>query len=649
MGSFAGFRPWYWGGVPLLALAAWITALRVDFFADDLWLLNAARNSGLTLQHIGNDWSFYRPVGMLLTWELGWQLWGFNPLPYHLTGLLVHACASLALALWLAEVTGREVPGWLGGAIFAVLPLHIEVLAWVAAQWDAWAALFGLLSIWLFTRCWKGMVHQGKADRQLYFAALLLYLLGLFSKESLITFLPLFALSAWAATPRAQSGQYKRLALALVPFCVAFLLYLGVRFAVLGGLGGYNDVRTDYASFFWDSLISAAHLLVSPLNAATLGPVLPQVVGVLASLAILAGLVLYGRHHRRLLALCAGWLLLTLLPVANLGLSAATLEGNRYLYLPAAGYCAGVAALIYSAVLSVGRGRTRKLLLAALGLACLASIAVCWLHLRPWHTISVEVRDYNDELVSMIPPQPRPSGMVWYLDNPPHFQEGFDVLSLGFGYRRIFIANGDAPATQVVDTTDEQPIAQTPADAFLLKFQFNKRAVRYDIDFATGVTEDTAPPATGQQATDSMLWDFKSCHPPDVQSWQPVDTEVDCQAGRGLVLHPSTADSHLIGPDLEFAQGESGTRFVRIRADVLYPKAPDDAKWLSQWYWRGEGTDWSEERLYSAPVKTDGLPHEYWTFIPLHGDASTVTKLRFDPLNAAAPVEVRWIEADLVK
>src|SRR5215210_9045723 len=105
------FRSWYWMLVPALAVAAYVSVVGIDFLADDLWLLNAARNTGIDLTfRTGGRWQFYRPVGELLTWQMGWQLWGVNPVPYHLLGLMAHAATSLALGLWLWQVTGRRSP-----------------------------------------------------------------------------------------------------------------------------------------------------------------------------------------------------------------------------------------------------------------------------------------------------------------------------------------------------------------------------------------------------------------------------------------------------------------------------------------------------------------------------------------------------------
>jgi len=141
----------------VLAITAYATVLQVGFLADDFPPLNRARVEGLT-PHIlmpGPDPTFYRPVGDLLIFRLGWLAWGFNAWPYHLTGLLLHAGVALALALSLYEVTRSRSLGLLAGALFAVFPLNLEPVAWIGAQWDVLAALFGLLGLWLFTRWWR--------------------------------------------------------------------------------------------------------------------------------------------------------------------------------------------------------------------------------------------------------------------------------------------------------------------------------------------------------------------------------------------------------------------------------------------------------------------------------------------------------------
>src|SRR4051812_45642148 len=152
------FRRWYWALLPLLAIVAYVTVLRVGFQSDDFILLYERRINGFDpsalLPQPYPYWRFYRPVGWFLTWDLNWLLWGYNALPFHLMGLLLHGAAALLLGLWVAELSSRKALGWLAGALFAVFPLHIETVGWIASQWDIWAACFAFLSLLLFTRWW---------------------------------------------------------------------------------------------------------------------------------------------------------------------------------------------------------------------------------------------------------------------------------------------------------------------------------------------------------------------------------------------------------------------------------------------------------------------------------------------------------------
>src|SRR5690242_14728323 len=197
----------------LLAVAAYAPALKVGLLSDDYTLAFSAPG-GWT------DWAFmqpnphirfYRPVGLLLTWHVQRLLWGLDPLPYHLVGLALHAVVVALLVGWLAALTGRPRLAGAAGALFAVLPLHLEAVAWVSAQWDLWAAAFGLTSLWAFTHWWQ------RGDRWAYALAWLAFAIGLLSKESLITFLPLFVVVAWYATPRLGRAAGVRLIAALVP------------------------------------------------------------------------------------------------------------------------------------------------------------------------------------------------------------------------------------------------------------------------------------------------------------------------------------------------------------------------------------------------------------------------------------------------
>jgi hypothetical protein len=99
--------------VPLLTFAAYVTVLRIGFIADDFTQLNFGRVWGLNpfASMAGEVATFVRPVGFFLIYQVGWNVWGYNPLPYHLLALLAHMASALILGLWLAAVTRKQGMG----------------------------------------------------------------------------------------------------------------------------------------------------------------------------------------------------------------------------------------------------------------------------------------------------------------------------------------------------------------------------------------------------------------------------------------------------------------------------------------------------------------------------------------------------------
>jgi hypothetical protein len=90
-----------------------------------------------------------------------------------------------------------------------------------------------------------------------------------------------------------------------------------------------------------------------------------------------------------------------------------------------------------------------------------------------------------------------------------------------------------------------------------------------------------------------------------------------------------------------------GTTFTRLRASISYAQTSE--AFISQWYWKGSGEEWSEERSLAMPIKRDGKAHVYWTFIPSDRAPKGIQGLRFDPVNGLVDAKVHWIALDEVK
>ena len=133
------------------------------------------------------------PLTLTLFW-LVHPLWGLNPLPYHLMTVLLHgACAIL---LWKI-LRYLNVPGaWIGAALWALHPVNVESVAWIAETKNTLSCLFYLGSILLFLKGGKGWVNYAF---MLGFAAL-----AMASKSSTVILPLVLCLCAWW-----QAGRWR--------------------------------------------------------------------------------------------------------------------------------------------------------------------------------------------------------------------------------------------------------------------------------------------------------------------------------------------------------------------------------------------------------------------------------------------------------
>ena len=89
------------------------------------------------------------PLAMTTFW-LEHGLWGVAPGPFHVVNVFAHA--ACAVALWQV-LRSLKVPGaWLGAALWALHPVMVESVAWVAELKNPESGLFFLLSIFFFIR-----------------------------------------------------------------------------------------------------------------------------------------------------------------------------------------------------------------------------------------------------------------------------------------------------------------------------------------------------------------------------------------------------------------------------------------------------------------------------------------------------------------
>ncbi len=142
-----------------------------------------------------------------LTWisyEIDAQLYGMNPLGYHLENLLFHGINICLLFFVLAKMTSQAGPSAIVAALFGLHPLNVESVAWIAERKNVLSMFFALLAIWAY------LAFVQKKSWKNYLLALGFFFLGLMTKPMIVT-LPviLLLLDFWPLKRFGGSGKVK--------------------------------------------------------------------------------------------------------------------------------------------------------------------------------------------------------------------------------------------------------------------------------------------------------------------------------------------------------------------------------------------------------------------------------------------------------
>lgn len=355
----------------------------VDYDDDEYVFGNSMVRQGLTLK--GTVWAFsgfhfynWHP----LTWlshMLDCQLYGLHPSGHHLTNVLLHTATVIALFLVLRQMTGAFWRSAFVAAVFAIHPLRVESVAWVAERKDVFSGLFFMLTIGAYVR----YVRHSWSWRR-YGLVMLMFAMGLMCKPMLVT-LPvvLLLLDYWPlqralSTRKLVMEKLPLLALALASCTITLLaqkgaMHSGGSFSLAYRLGNAMTACTVYLyQMVWPARLAV--LYPFPHN----GPP-PWEVALAGTLLTGLSVAAWGMRRRRPWVLL-GWLwnLVMLLPVAGLIQVGEQLHADRYTYLPQIGIYVAVTWLVAEWQLS-------RAILGGLMVGVLAVLMVCsWRQSAYW-------------------------------------------------------------------------------------------------------------------------------------------------------------------------------------------------------------------------------------------------------------------------
>ncbi len=332
--------------VALLSLAAFAPVVTYGFAYDDAWTIEQNEFLDRSLRWLlktlvaGEGAAAHipdatRPVMVVSSW-IDNRIFGHSPAGHHLVSLLLYAIASV-LSFHAAFALSRRLSvALVSGVVFALAPLHAEVVAAVNYREDLFAAI-GVLGplAWL---AWPG-ARVVRPIHQIAISAL--WGLGLFAKESAIAFPLLFA-AAIVIKGEVRSA-WRRHEAALVALGAVFLVWANWRAALL--LGG-DDVPRAKAASSAELLFATARFetravleALVPLSSAPEYPrdAAASWVWVPIALAIIAAIVDLARRRRtRTAALGLSIVLLAALPASPL-VGPVNPRADRYLFLSVLG------------------------------------------------------------------------------------------------------------------------------------------------------------------------------------------------------------------------------------------------------------------------------------------------------------------------
>jgi Flp pilus assembly protein TadD len=376
----------------------------VDFDDPSFITHNPAIKEGFTRESL--RYAFTTPlVGnwhpiTTLSHELDCQLFGTKPGPQHLVSATIHALNAVMLFLALYAMTGAPWRCAAVAAIFALHPLRVESVAWIAERKDVVSAFFFFATIWAYAKYAAAKfeisklpppsdsdaasepnsqsknpstLHASRTTHHaflFYFLALLLFALGLMSKPMLVTVpFVLLLLDIWPLR-RAQIGKFilfgqkrfgrtgvqqpRMLRPLLVEKAPFFALSAASSVITLrlqkGELGQGTEISLDarllnaivsycryLGKFVWPTRLSIQYPHpVTSYDPASVWPMWAIGTGAFALLTV-SILCLWQVRSRPYLAVGWFWFLGTLIPVIGLVQVGEQAMADRYTYIPLIG------------------------------------------------------------------------------------------------------------------------------------------------------------------------------------------------------------------------------------------------------------------------------------------------------------------------
>ncbi len=302
----------------------------------------------------------YQPVPVL-SYAVIQQLFPESVTAQRLVNFILHCLNALLVLILVSRITGNKMAGWLTALVFAVHPMHVESVTWIATRGNLTYSVFYLLTLICFYD-WL----QKPLNRKLILVSVF-FLLALFSKVTAATLPLVMLLLAWY---NGQKFNWKTV-LFYLPFFVVAGIFVWVGTQASGSFGHITELKSQYSfidrvflilNALWLYMVKAfvpysqSVIYLYPWKTGGMLPLSYYITGGII-LVVISALFVAGWKNRKqesgkILLFGLLFFLLTISIVLPLKWSRTILIAERYTYLPYIG--------LFTAVFVMGISLYRK-------------------------------------------------------------------------------------------------------------------------------------------------------------------------------------------------------------------------------------------------------------------------------------------------
>ncbi len=288
-----------------------------------------------TTPFLGN----YQPVTILF-YAFEYKVFNLNPHAYHLVNLLLHLVNVILVFLIIDKISKKSILAFITALLFAIHPMHVESVAWIAELKDVLYAFFSLSAILLYLHYLKNKSHKG-----IYVLALLLFALSILAKAQAVILPMVLLLFDYFMNGKIN----KKSIIDKIPFFLISILFGVLAFWVQKKAGAVQDY--NYFPFLTRILFSCYGLmnyfskLLLPINLSCFYPY-PETHDAINSnwvyvspaiVLILVGVLIWAFKKSKVIVFGILFFLITIFLVLQLIPVGDAIIADRYTYIPAIG------------------------------------------------------------------------------------------------------------------------------------------------------------------------------------------------------------------------------------------------------------------------------------------------------------------------